>query len=269
MYEQFWQSIFELITSILVFTFSPIINYFQVSIIFFGLCYWLFAKQLNNRKINNTKSVNAKQLIFETFHSTVSQLIFTVVQFVFYSTFDGFGFIHGYKDFDGLIGLSYLVFSIIVFTIIHDTYFYWIHRMIHHKSIFRFVHKIHHTNTLIDPMTSVSFNSIEAVLEALWPVIALLFLPLSPLAFFIVLSLDIIHTVYIHLGYEILPHSFVTNRFGKHIVTSTYHSMHHEKPNGNYGLYFLWWDWAMNTIHKDYTSRFEQLTKPQANFVSK
>jgi Delta7-sterol 5-desaturase len=256
----FWQHSLELIYSILVFTFSPIVNYFQVSLVFFGVCYYLFSKQLENRIILKTKKLSFGQLRKEVILSTASQIIFTIVQFIFYSTFDGFGYIHGYKDFDGLIGIVYVLFSIIVFTIIHDTYFYWVHRGMHNKYVFKLIHRTHHANNPIDPITAVSFGPAEAVLQALWPVLALLFLPLSPSAFLIVLSLDIIHTVYIHLGYEILPAGFVTHPIGKHFVTSTHHSMHHEHANGNYALYFLWWDWIMGTEHKDYCDRFKILT---------
>jgi sterol desaturase/sphingolipid hydroxylase (fatty acid hydroxylase superfamily) len=35
--------------------------------------------------------------------------------------------------------------------------------------------------------------------------------------------------------------------------------MHHEKFNGNYGLYFTWWDKIFKTEFKDYNQTYENL----------
>ena len=37
--------------------------------------------------------------------------------------------------------------------------------------------------------------------------------------------------------------------------------MHHEKPHGNYGIYFNFWDRWMGTNHKDYDRRLEEVTQ--------
>lgn len=36
--------------------------------------------------------------------------------------------------------------------------------------------------------------------------------------------------------------------------------MHHQYFTGNYGLYFLFWDRWMGTLHPDYEARFDQAT---------
>jgi sterol desaturase/sphingolipid hydroxylase (fatty acid hydroxylase superfamily) len=38
-------------------------------------------------------------------------------------------------------------------------------------------------------------------------------------------------------------------------TTSTHHNMHHQLFNGNYALYFTWWDKWMGTEFKDYEKR--------------
>jgi ring-1,2-phenylacetyl-CoA epoxidase subunit PaaE len=49
-----------------------------------------------------------------------------------------------------------------------------------------------------------------------------------------------------HLGYELFPGWF--NRFPFTILASaTNHSMHHTQYNGNYGLFFRFWDWVCGT----------------------
>ena len=46
---------------------------------------------------------------------------------------------------------------------------------------------------------------------------------------------------------------------GKVINTATNHVQHHEKPRGNYGLYFNVWDRLMGTNHRDYEARFREV----------
>jgi sterol desaturase/sphingolipid hydroxylase (fatty acid hydroxylase superfamily) len=47
---------------------------------------------------------------------------------------------------------------------------------------------------------------------------------------------------------------------GKFPNTPTHHAMHHEKINGNFGLYFNFWDRMLKTNHAEYEQRFEAVT---------
>ncbi|MEM9502198.1 MAG: sterol desaturase family protein, partial [Pseudomonadota bacterium] len=55
-------------------------------------------------------------------------------------------------------------FALIVF--VHDAYFYWIHRAMHSKRLFRATHLHHHKSRTPTPWTAYSFTTWEAVLEA-------------------------------------------------------------------------------------------------------
>lgn len=48
-------------------------------------------------------------------------------------------------------GWPYLLFSIVAYVVLHDTYFYWTHRLMHWKAIFPYVHKVHHLSTNPSP----------------------------------------------------------------------------------------------------------------------
>lgn len=39
-----------------------------------------------------------------------------------------------------------------------------------------------------------------------------------------------------------------------------YHDLHHKDFDGNYGLYFTWWDRLCGTEHKRYRETFEEVT---------
>jgi ring-1,2-phenylacetyl-CoA epoxidase subunit PaaE len=68
-----------------------------------------------------------------------------------------------------------------------------------------------------------------------------------------------LNNVLAHLGYEIYPKIWVKLPILQFKTASTHHNMHHQLFNGNYALYFTWWDKWMGTEFKDYESRHEQI----------
>ena len=68
-----------------------------------------------------------------------------------------------------------------------------------------------------------------------------------------------IYNVIGHLGYELYPKGFSKSRLGRWVNTSVSHNQHHQYFNGNYGLYFLWWDRWMGTLREGYDQQFEEV----------
>lgn len=156
-------------------------------------------------------------------------------------------------------GWGYLFLSVVLTILIHDTYFYWMHRIMHHASVYRWVHKVHHLSTNPSPWAAMAFHPIEAVIEAGIIVVVAFIFPIHPLAIGIFLLFMMLYNVYGHLGYELYPKGFSTSFIGKWINTSVNHNQHHQYFKGNYGLYFLFWDRLMGTIRSDYEERFESV----------
>jgi len=152
---------------------------------------------------------------------------------------------------------GYFIFSIVLMILVHDTYFYWTHRWMHGRSVYRFVHRVHHLSTNPSPWAAMAFHPIESVVEgSVIALIAFLF-PVHPLAIGIFLLIMMIYNVYGHLGYELYPKGFSTSLIGKWVNTSVNHNMHHQSAQGNYGLYFLWWDRWMGTLQPTYDQNFD------------
>lgn len=146
-----------------------------------------------------------------------------------------------------LSGYSYLLFSCLFYLFVQDTYFYWTHRIMHHKSIFSWAHAGHHKSVQPTPWASFSFDPVEAVISAwLLPVLAL-FVPLHVGAALALLMIMTINAVFNHAGWEVYPQSWLNGRFGRVMITATHHNQHHTKFTGNYGLYFRFWDRVMKT----------------------
>jgi sterol desaturase/sphingolipid hydroxylase (fatty acid hydroxylase superfamily) len=170
------------------------------------------------------------------------------------------GYTKIYTEFNSY-GSGYFIVSIFAMLLLHDTYFYWMHRAVHHPKLFFIFHKAHHQSRNPTPFTSFSFDFAEAVVEAAIIPIMVLILPVHPLAIFLFFNISLAFNVMGHLGYEFLPSWFITHPVLKWVNTSTHHNMHHQKGNGNYGLYFNFWDTFMKTNHKHYHKKFYEITK--------
>jgi Delta7-sterol 5-desaturase len=157
-------------------------------------------------------------------------------------------------------GWAYFFLAFPLLFIIHDTYFYWTHRLMHNRRLFPLFHLVHHRSTNPSPWAAYSFHPLEAVVEAGIFVLFLFTLPVHPLHLIIFFLLMIIYNVYGHLGYELYPRGFNRHPLGRWINTSVNHNLHHQYFRGNYGLYFTFWDRLMKTIRMDYDEKFDEAT---------
>jgi Delta7-sterol 5-desaturase len=194
----------------------------------------------------------------EVLYSLLTFVIFAMVPFVLnneyikpYTTI--------YRDIN-LHSTGYFIFIFPVMLLIHDAYFYFTHRMMHHPKLFRFFHIVHHKSTNPSPWASFAFNPTEAVIESGIIYVFAFTIPVHFIHIFVFLIFMTVYNVYGHLGYELFPKGFNRHWLGKWFNTSVNHNMHHQYFKGNYGLYFTFWDRIMGTTHKDYHRRFEQVT---------
>jgi len=150
--------------------------------------------------------------------------------------------------------------SIIVVIFVHDAYFYWTHRLIHHPRLFRFFHGVHHESHNPSPWAAYCFSPGEAVIQAgIFPLVALT-MPIHPGAFGIFMLWQITFNIAGHTGYEFHAKWLMDSWLGKFLNTPTNHIQHHDSFKGNFGLYFNFWDRWMGTNHPDYEKRFREVT---------
>lgn len=157
-------------------------------------------------------------------------------------------------------GWVWFVVSIGIAIIVHDTWFYWTHRLMHHRRLFKLFHRVHHESTNPTPWAAYSFSPLEAATQACIFPLLVFTVPMHPLAFFAFMIWQITFNVIGHTGYEYFPSWLMKTWLGKLLNTPTNHIQHHEKMRGNYGLYFNVWDRIMGTNHKDYEARFAEVT---------
>lgn len=160
----------------------------------------------------------------------------------------------------GKHGWPWFVASIALTIILHDTWFYWTHRAMHHPKLFRAFHRVHHLSTNPSPWAAYSFSPLEAVAQAAIFPLAMFLIPMHPFAFALFMLWQITFNVAGHTGIEYHPRWLMDTWLGKFLNTPTNHVMHHEFFRGNYGLYFNCWDRLMGTNHERYEARFREVT---------
>jgi Delta7-sterol 5-desaturase len=244
-----WMSIAQNIT----------LRYFLIAGLAFLLFYILFKAPFQRRRIQ-TKFPKITDYGRDITYSVITLLIFaTMATIVFVGLFPYTNMYRNIHEF----GSWYYWLTFPVMFLIHDTYFYWMHRLMHSPRLFRHVHLIHHKSTNPSPWTSYAFHPLEAIIEAgIIPLIAFT-LPVHPSALVLFLLLQFIYNVYGHLGYELYPQNFHKTRIGRWINTGTAHNLHHKHFTGNYGLYFLIWDRLMGTLRENYDEVYEKITMPK------
>lgn len=153
-------------------------------------------------------------------------------------------------------GVAYASLSFVGLIFAHDTYFYWLHRLIHLPGLYRYVHRVHHLSTNPSPFAAFMFHPFEAVLEGGFVVVMVYILPLHPYVLNAFLLSSHLVNVVGHLGYEFYSDAFGTHPLLKLFNTSTHHNLHHTHFNSNFGLYFNFWDRWMGTNHPRYFETF-------------
>ncbi|GHA64855.1 hypothetical protein GCM10009007_01610 [Formosimonas limnophila] len=167
-------------------------------------------------------------------YSMVTVLIFAVIN----SLILGSGLLqYSLIYFDmGTYPIWWFGLSILVMLVLHDTFFYWSHRLMHSPKRFRTMHQLHHPSVYPTAFAAYSFHPTEALVEALIVSVIIFMVPVHPLAFFIFQSISTAYNVYGHSGREFFPRSMNAHWLSRWVNTSTAHSMHHARGRHNYGL---------------------------------
>lgn len=133
--------------------------------------------------------------------------------------------------------LSYMLLSVFMFLMFTDCFIYWIHRGLHHRLLYKHIHKPHHKWKVPTPYASHAFHPIDGFLQSLpYHVYPFLF-PLHKIVYLLLFVFVNIWTVSIHDGdyrVPVLLQPFING--------SAHHTDHHLFYKHNYGQFFTLWD---------------------------
>jgi sterol desaturase/sphingolipid hydroxylase (fatty acid hydroxylase superfamily) len=226
-------------------------------VVFLVLWKWL-GRRLAHRRIV-PQYPPARQLRREFAYSMSTVVIFAAVGFFVYTQAIN-GRYQIYRDV-GDLGWAYTLASFVVLVVLHDAYFYWTHRALHSRWLFRPVHAVHHRSRNPSPWASYCFHPVEALVQAAYLPLVLVFVPAHATVIFIVMVHMMLRNALGHSGFEIYPRNGVRRWPWSWLTSTTHHQMHHERMEANFGLYFVWWDRCAGTEYLDYPDVFDSVTQ--------
>jgi Delta7-sterol 5-desaturase len=234
---------------------QSLINYVIIAIAY--LVVWkLLKKPLRNWRIQLKQRADAKQIKHELINSLFTLMV-SMLFVIAISLMKLKGYTKIYTDINEYP--KFFAYSgFFIFLLLDDTWFYWIHRLLHHPKIFKYIHKVHHKSIDVNPFTSVSFHWAEALLLTLWIVPVSMVFPMYVPALGVLQIWGFLNNIKSHIGYEFFP-SWWNKSIGKLMTSSTHHNMHHSKFNGNYGIHFRIWDRLFGTEFNNYEKTFEEI----------
>lgn len=141
-----------------------------------------------------------------------------------------------------------------------DTYFYWLHRLMHIEPMYKWIHKIHHRSVSPNLLTTLSVSPFESLINGGFVPLFAATLTLHESTMALLAPCSIVMGLYVHSGHELLPRWWNKTWLTKWFITATFHDQHHRFFKGNYGGYTTIWDWVCGTVRPNYLSGFERVT---------
>lgn len=232
-------------------------RYFLIAGLFHAIFYLWFPGKWEHRKINQ-RPYKKDQFKKEVYWSCITAALFAIS-----GTITALLWQKGYTRIYFAVTdypLWCLPVSLLIAMLIHETYYYWLHRWMHQPSIFKIVHKVHHDSNITSPWTAFSFHPLEGLLQAVFLPLLLMVLPMHLYVLIVQLTIMTFSSVINHLDIEIYPKNFHRHFIGKYFIGATHHSLHHKQFKYNYGLYFTFWDKWKATESPAFGKLFEEKT---------
>lgn len=212
---------------------------------------------LNRRKIQHKAWSRADAL------REIAASLRTVVIFALITTAVRLGAASGLfsirKHFDGS-EIAYLLCTLVAMILAQDTYFYWTHRLMHHRLLFRTFHRTHHKSVTSTVFAAYAFDAPEAFVHGLFVPLWLLIIPMHQLGILIFLAFMVGRNATGHCGVELCSIQLAASGWFGWFSPTAHHDLHHTTVKYNYGLYFTWWDRLMGTEHPKYCEQLRLLS---------
>lgn len=141
-----------------------------------------------------------------------------------------------------------------------DTWFYWLHRLMHTEPCYTWIHKIHHGSLSPNPLTTFSESPLESFVNGGFvPLFTALF-TVHHETMALIAPCNVLMGLYVHSGHEFFPRWWNKSWLTKWFITATFHDQHHRFFKGNYGGYTTVWDRLCGTIRPTFEADFEKVT---------
>ena len=209
-----------------------------------------FSRNIAAAKIQRDRSAPAEQIRRDRRQSLISLATIAGMFGTGHWAFVTLGW--GFRPPSGVVGtIASLAASMVVF----DTWFYWLHRLLHSRWFYLRIHRWHHMT--VTPVTWSNNSDLivdNLFLQSYW-LVAHLVMPIAPAVLLLHKLFDQVTGGLGHSGFE----------FGGDIcrpplpfVAVTHHDQHHRFVRCNYATHFTWWDRLMGTLHPEHDAELDR-----------
>jgi len=134
-----------------------------------------------------------------------------------------------------------IAWHFLAYMLILDSLFYWAHRMLHHRRIYKYIHKQHHEFFISNGIATEYAHPVEEIVANAFPtVIGPILFGAHVYEYQLWLIFRLWETVDAHSGYHVpwSPWRILPSIQGG----PDRHDFHHSHNVGNYGAFFVFWD---------------------------
>lgn len=141
--------------------------------------------------------------------------------------------------------------------VIEDTWHYFLHRLLHHKRIYKYIHKVHHEFQAPFGMEAEYAHPLETLILGTGFFIGIVLLCDHVILLWAWVTIRLLETIDVHSGYDIPLNPLNLIPF---YAGSRHHDFHHMNFIGNYASTFTWWDRIFGT-DSQYHAYYEKRKK--------
>ncbi|WP_275788083.1 sterol desaturase family protein [Pararhizobium gei] len=132
---------------------------------------------------------------------------------------------------------------------LYDTWFYFMHRLLHTKWLYP-LHALHHRSVAPTIWSTYSEDVLDNFLLQSFSAVVVFIVPFPPAILIGHRLFEHFNGMFGHAGFEYFAASAA--RYPSPMLCTTFHDQHHSAFRYNYGNYFSFWDRMMGTIAPHY-----------------
>ncbi|KAL6466886.1 hypothetical protein MHYP_G00246900 [Metynnis hypsauchen] len=159
-------------------------------------------------------------------------------------------------DWESMPRWPYLLAQCFGCAVIEDTWHYFLHRALHHRRIYKYIHKVHHEFTSPFGMQAEYAHPLETIILGAGFFIGIMVFCNHVALLWAWVTVRLLETIDVHSGYDIPLNPLHLIPF---YAGARFHDFHHMNFVGNYGSTFTWWDRLFNT-----DSQYNKYSEKQA-----
>lgn len=214
-----------------------------------GLHLWLFTFKGQGKQLKYDPRDLANGRLFTFGNQTYDNIFWTIVSGVtvwtLYEALMIWAFANEYLR---MISFSsnpiWFVMLFFLIPIWESFYFYWIHRWLHWRPLYKIAHHVHHRNSNVGPWSGLSMHPVEHVIF-LGGVLIHWVIASHPIHILFHLQYYCLSAATTHSGYEGL---LIKNK-NRLALGTFHHQMHHRYFECNYGSLEMPWDKFFGSFH--------------------